>query len=53
MGTDSKVFIVKGGYTALKNALLQRGWIENPDKYSKLFDFKWTTKINDIEFASL
>ena len=53
MGVDGKVFIVKGGYRDLRNALLERGWVQNPDKYSKLFDLKWTTKINDVEFESL
>ena len=53
MGTDSKVFIIKGGYSQLKQSLVDRGWVENPDKFSKLFDFKWTTKINDIDFSNL
>jgi len=53
MGVNGKVFIVKGGYRDLKNALLERGWVENPDKFSKLFDLKWTTKINDIDFQEL
>ena len=55
MGIDGldQVFIIKGKYPDLKNALLGRGWIENTDKYSSYFDFKWTTKVNDIAFDSL
>jgi len=26
---DCKVFIIKGKYRDLKNALLERGWVEN------------------------
>ena len=50
---DSKVFIIKGKYRDLKNALLERGWVENPDKHSALYDLKWTTKVSDVNFDSL
>lgn len=42
----TKVFIIKGGYNALRKALLDRGWYENPDKFSPCFDFKWTCKVS-------
>ena len=50
MGVEGKVFIVKGGYRDLRNALLEKGWVENHDKYSNYFDLKWTTKVSDICF---
>lgn len=50
---DCKVFIVKGKYPDLKNALLERGWVENEDKHSMLYDLKWTTKISDVNFETL
>lgn len=53
MGVDGKVFIIKGGYHDLRNALLERGWVENYDKKSNFFDLKWTTKISDINFDTL
>ena len=49
----SSVFIVKGGYRDIKNALLERGWVENPDKKSNFYDFKWTTKVSDINYDGL
>lgn len=48
--SDAKVFIVKGKYTDFRNALLERGWIQNTDKHSSFFDLKWTTKVNDVTF---
>ena len=54
MGVEgAKVFIIKGKYTDFKNALLERGWVQNPDKYSSFFDLKWTTKVSDLTFQSL
>ena len=50
---DCKVFIIIGKYRDLKNALLERGWVENEDKHSALYDLKWTTKVSDVNFDSL
>lgn len=47
---DCKVFIIKGKYPDLKNALLERGWVQNEDKHSHLYDLKWTTKVSDVNF---
>ncbi len=54
MGAEgSKVFIIKGGYKDLRQALLDKGWVENLDRHSTFFDLKWTTKVSDINFDSL
>lgn len=53
MGIDGKVFVIKGRYNDLREALVSRGWVENTDKKSSFYDLKWTTKISDINFASL
>lgn len=49
----SKVYIVKGGYKDLRDALDERGWYENSDYFSPFFDLKWTCKQVDIDFGSL
>lgn len=49
----TKVFIIKGGYGDIKRALKSRGWVENPDKESPCFDFKWTLKSSDITADNL
>ena len=46
---NTKVFIVRGGYKDVKKALKSRGWVENKDKESPCFDFKWTLKTKDID----
>jgi hypothetical protein len=33
-----------GGYSTLKKALLERGWFENPDRNSPVFDLKFAIK---------
>lgn len=54
MGVEgSKVFIVKGKYKDLRNALMERGWVENEDRQSLFYDLKWTTKVNDVNFDTL
>lgn len=40
----SKIFIVVGGYGTLKKAFLERGWFENPDRHSPVFDLKFAIK---------
>ena len=45
---DTKVFIIIGGYEALRKALVERGWIENPNKRSACYDLKWTTNECDV-----
>ena len=53
MGVEGKVFIIKGRYPDLKEALLKRGWVENTDKKSTFYDLRWTTKISDVNFEAL
>jgi tubulin monoglycylase TTLL3/8 len=48
-----KVYIIIGGYPDLRNALESRGWIENPDPYSKQFNLKWALKKIDINYDQL
>eukprot|EP00923_Selenidium_pygospionis_P027688 GHVN01049930.1.p1 GENE.GHVN01049930.1~~GHVN01049930.1.p1 ORF type:complete len:1042 (-),score=86.04 GHVN01049930.1:701-3433(-) len=42
-GIDSKrkVFITCGSVPSVRKALLDRGWAENPDKESNLYDLRW------------
>jgi hypothetical protein len=37
----------------LKKALLQRGWIENPDETSHCFDLKWTIQAKELDHPNL
>lgn len=41
---DRRVFIVVGGYGTLRKALIERGWFENPDRNSPIFDFKFAIR---------
>lgn len=50
---SAKIFIIIGGYPDLRNALLARGWIENPDRDSNQFNLKWTLKKADLNFLAL
>ena len=41
--------MIKGGtYYRLRKALLDRGWVENKDRESPCFDFKWVVKPKDL-----
>ena len=37
----NKVFIIQGDYPDLKRALIDRGWVENPDNLSLNFNLLW------------
>jgi len=50
---NAKVFVINNIYPDLKAALKNRGWIENPEQTSKMFDLKWVLKKNDIEYSAL
>ena len=39
---NTKVFIIEGCYPDLKNSLIERGWVENPDSSSSNFNLLWT-----------
>lgn len=38
---EQKVFACSGGYPDFRDALLRRGWFQNPNKDSPHFDCKW------------
>ena len=44
----TKVFIIKGGFRDVKEALKSRGWVQNKDRESPCFDFLWTLKSVDV-----
>ena len=44
----TKIFIVVGGYSTLKKALKERGWFENPDRNSPVFDLKFAIKQSEV-----
>ena len=44
LAPDTKIFIIIGGYSTLRKALLERGWFENPDRNSPVFDLKFAIK---------
>ena len=50
---STKVYIVLGKYYDLRQALKDRGWIENTQHNSVCFDFKWSTRIDRIDYKSL
>ena len=50
---NTKVFSIIGGYGDLKRALENRGWQENFDPNSKIFNLKWTLKKVDLNFLEL
>ena len=43
----TKIFIIKGGYRGIREALEERGWYENENIHSPCFDLKWTCKSSD------
>ena len=50
---DSKIFIITGWYPDLREALVRRGWKQNPDVESPHFDLKFTLKSTEIKFPDL
>eukprot|EP00892_Ulva_mutabilis_P008450 jgi/Ulvmu1/5978/UM026_0102.1 len=48
IAANTKVFIVRGGYPFIRQALLERGWHENKDVDSDFFDYKWTLKTKHV-----
>ena len=44
----TKIFVCKGAYPFIREALKQRGWFENTDHTSPCFDFKWTCKSSEV-----
>lgn len=50
---SQKVFIVNGVYPDIKEALINRGWIENKDLTSPCYDLIFTLKNRDIDQNNL
>lgn len=46
--SEESEFIVLGPYKDIRDALLSRGWRENPDPESLRFTLKWTLKTKDL-----
>ena len=44
LSPDVKIFIVVGGYGTLRRALVERGWFENKDRNSPVFDLKFAIR---------
>ena len=53
LSPGQKVYIIIGGYRDFRAALNERGWVENPDHFSPFFDFKWCSKVRDIDYTNL
>ena len=53
--THDKTFLVLGGFTDIKNALIKRGWTEYKETGPKLqaYSYLYTLKIADIPFEDL
>lgn len=45
---ETKVFSITGNFPGIRSALLDRGWVENEDKTSRLWDFKYALWQRDI-----
>lgn len=53
ISSETKVFIVTGGYVDVKKALRARGWVENPNYGSPCFELKWTLQGREIDYGNL
>ena len=51
--SNKKSFIITGGYQDVVRNLKERGWIKEPNVRSLEFDYIWTLKTNEINFALL
>jgi hypothetical protein len=51
--SGAQVFSMTGWYPCVKEALIGRGWVFNPDPLSPFFDLKWTLRSSDIGLESL
>lgn len=50
---SQKVFIIEDKYPCLKEEFLKRGWTENPDVDSYLFDFKYCSSFKNVDLTNL
>ena len=49
----AKMFVLDGSFAGVRDALVDRGWVEHHQKDSLCFDLKWTIKTGDIDFQAL
>ena len=47
------IFIMSGWYPDIKRALVQRGWRQNPNRDSPIFDLMWVLKGKSIKHNKL
>lgn len=50
---SAKIYSMTGNYPYMRIALGQRGWQQNKDAKTSLFNFKWALKAKDIDYDSL
>ena len=48
-----KCFVITGGYADVVKNLIERGWVKEKNPRSLEFDYIWTLKTNEINFALL
>mmetsp|Transcript_36388 Transcript_36388/g.57919 ORF Transcript_36388/g.57919 Transcript_36388/m.57919 type:complete len:823 (+) Transcript_36388:101-2569(+) len=46
--TETHIFSITGAFPGIRNALLERGWVENDDRNSSLWEFKYALWQRDI-----
>ncbi|KAJ8612341.1 hypothetical protein CTAYLR_008364 [Chrysophaeum taylorii] len=50
---DKRVFVMTGWYPCVRDALIERGWVQNPDRDSPFFDLKWTLTSQHLRQSTL
>lgn len=50
---DRRVFVMTGWYPCVKDELIARGWVHNPDRDSPFFDLKWTLTSQHLRQSAL
>ena len=53
MPESTKIYTMTGNYPYLRIAFQKRGWQQNKDPKTPLFNFKWALKGKDIDYESL
>jgi len=51
--SNSKIFIISKNYRCIRDAFLERGWVENEDQDSNCFHFKFMLKCAKIKHSKL
>jgi hypothetical protein len=53
LAPNTKIFVISHMYGPIKEALISRGWVENPHRESNCFHFKYTLKSRDLNLEQL